>query len=170
MSSAFAFPPATDSTGMPWPPGVYEVELISINEDGRAITTPNPRYATPAGPRAKWEFSVLKVVRLTPVADREQYQANRVLAKKSLTEQTPLLAWTSISMGPKSKMRQYVEALVGRKLGKDEVVNPNNVLGHKAEATIATYLRDDGKEGVGLDHLDPLVNLGDESVPNDLPF
>lgn len=165
MSTAFSFPAASESTGTPWPPGTYEVELISIEKDDRQ--SPNPKYQN-TGPRAKWTFHVHKVVRLTPVADRDQYQANRQAAKESLTKQTPLLAWTSIAMGPKAKMRGYVESLLGRKLALDEIANPNDVLGKRAEAVVAIYLKESGGEGIGLDHLDPLVNLGDEG--DELPF
>ena len=95
---SFEFPPASDSSGMPWPAGIYQVTLLSIEPDDRPS-----RFGDT--PRAKWVFEVTKVIRLAPVADQAQRQENRAKAQKSLNEGADLLAWCNVTMNRKATMR-----------------------------------------------------------------
>lgn len=162
---AFVFPAASDSAGMPWPAGIYEVTLISIEPDDRPS-----RFGDT--PRAKWIFQVDKVIRLAPVVDAVQRQETRAKAQKALNDHLELLAWCNVSMNKKATMRGWVEALLGRALPAGEVANPRDVIGKRAEATLENYTGEDGSEKVKLAGLAPLV--GDEPATdetgNELPF
>lgn len=166
-TSNFLFPKITETGARPWPPGTYKVRLVSIEEDKTERTTPS-KYGN-GGPQAKWTFEVTDIIKVTASTDREETRERRDLARKSMTAGEMLLTWTSMSMHPKSKMRQFVQVLIGRELSVDDIVNPNDVLGHRAEAVMVAYQREDGKEGWKLDHLDPIDPLGDDDE-TEAPF
>lgn len=155
---SFVFPPATDSAGMPWPPGIYQVTLLNIEPDDRPSRFDDK-------PRAKWRFSVDKVVRLAPVADQAQRQENRAKAQKALNDHAELLAWCNTSMNRKATMRGWVEALLGKTIAVGEVANPRDVIGKSAEATLELYTGEDGAEKVKLTALAPLVEDDEDGIP-----
>lgn len=157
---SFTFPAATDTAGMPWPAGIYEVTLLAIDPDDRPS-----RFGDT--PRAKWRFQVDKVTRLAPVADPVKRQETRAKAQKALNDQLELLAWCNVSMNKKATMRGWVEALLGRQIAVGEVANPRDVIGRRAEATLETYTGDDNTEKVKLTSLAPLVA---EDADNEQPF
>lgn len=151
----FTIPVANNSSGMPWPAGLYEITCTGIEPDDRVSKFGDT-------PRVKFSFSVDKVIRITPVADQALNAENRAKAQKAKAEGADLVGWCNLTMGRKATMRSWIEALLGRQLANGEGVNPSDVIGKRAEATLETYTGDDGSEKVKIGSLAP---LGDGDQP-----
>lgn len=149
-----ALPAASNSSGSPWPPGIYQVTLQDIEEDDRISQFGE-------GPRVKVTFTVDKVVRLTPRATPAENAESKTKAKQALTDSSTLVAWCNLTMNKRATLRGWIEALLGREIGNGEIVNPNEAIGKSAEATVEAYTGQDGTEKVKLTTLTPLATEDD---------
>jgi hypothetical protein len=136
---------------MPWPAGLYVVKLAAIEPDDR----PSKFGDTP---RAKFTFEVESII------DSQE----KKVARKAISEGVTLTGWCNLTMGRKATMRGWIEALAGRPLQSGERIEPKTLIGKKAKATLVTYDREDGSEGVKLGALAPVA--ADDDDDEDQPF
>lgn len=151
----FTLPAATNASGNPWPAGIYVVTLLNMEDDDRPS-----RFGDT--PRVKVTFSVDKVVRLTPAKSPDENTKARQQAKEALANAETLVAWCNKTMAKRATLRGWIEALLGREIGNNEVVNPLEAVGKQAEALLETYTGEDGADKVKLATLTP-VALADDA-------
>ncbi len=79
---------------------------------------------------------------------------------------------TSLRLSPRSKARQWAEALLGRRLERGEELDTDTLIGRTAMATVTTVDRD----GVSYNRIESLAPVrraarpAPEPAPGDLPF
>lgn len=113
------------------PPGTYLVELVGIDEEE------NPQYERPT---AVFRFRVLRVLKLESDDPNDQDAAAEWVGRE-------IRAWVGIpqALTPRTTMRKYVEALLGRPLEEGERPRVSQLIGRRARATVEHYYTRDGK-------------------------
>lgn len=146
----FTLPAATNSSGNPWPAGIYQVTLLNMEDDDRPS-----KYEQTA--RVKVTFTVDKVVRLTPAKTADENVKAKQAAREALADNVTLVAWCNKTMAKRATLRGWIEALLGREIGNAEIVNPLEAVGRQAEAVLEQYTGEDGTEKVKLATLTPIA-------------
>ena len=134
------FAPATDQSEIELPePGKYVVKCIAIED------APDKGF----GPGVKWVFHLLEPSSMTTI--QSQYGGDYELWQ-----------FTSVKMGPKSKARPLIEALLGRPLDVDnrEVPDPRQLIGRLMLAMVIHERRDDGSDKAVVTSCKPFTQAG----------
>lgn len=135
------FAPATDQSEIVLPePDRYLVKCLAIED------APDKGF----GPGVKWVFE------LTHAATGERLP-------------NELWQFTSIKMGPKSKARPIIEALLGRPLENREVPDPDKLIGRTMVAMVIHEKRDDGTDKAVVSSCKPYADNGTVSRPRPAP-
>lgn len=120
-------PPATNA-GKPVP-GLYIGELVSIRDAGRS------QFANDKG---EYDEQVCFSWKVRKVLDSESDDPDSLVG-------TQITRYPKKSMGPRSNMRLYAEAHLGRKLEDAESLNVASIIGTLAKISV---IQKDGERGV----------------------
>ena len=138
------FAPATDVSDVELPePGKYIAKCVSIED------APDKGF----GPGVKWVFQLIDPASGTPI--QSQYGGDYELWQ-----------FTSVKMGPKSKARPIIEALLGRPLdvANREVPDPRVLVGRSMVTLVIHEKRDDGTDKATVTSCKPYTQNGAASA------
>lgn len=139
----FTLPKANNSEFSPIPVGLYIVRLKSLEQQ-----EPRPsQFSDEPQATAKWVFTVEQVI-----------DSNDEDAEEKVGEE--LWGFTSITMGKKSKMRLWTEALLGRAVTEDDDIPTTALIGKRAKATIIPHTKQDGTETTKIGSMVPYKGRG----------
>ena len=144
-----AFAPATDVSEIELPePGKYIVKCVAIED------APDKGF----GPGVKWVFQLIDPASGTTT--QSQYGGDYELWQ-----------FTSVKMGPKSKARPIIEALLGRPLdvANREVPDPRQLIGRSMIAMVIHEKRDDGTDKATVTSCKPYTQNGAAAAPTPAP-
>lgn len=127
---SFALPVATSGEFELTPAGLYVFELREL-ETGIAG---NPEFG--GGERVKWIFDIVQVI--SGDEDSEDFVGK------------DFWAWTSFTMGRKSNMRAWAEALIGREIVDGEEVTSDMLIGQRMRANVGHYKKQSGDTGAKI--------------------
>ncbi len=120
--STFTLPQATNTDAYETPPaGVYLFALKGLERGIQGAA----EYG--GGERCKWVFSIDKIIDTNEPDEADAYLGEEFWAFTSYPAR----------LGPKTKMRQYVEALLGRALDEGEEPDGDDLIGRKVKVTLA---------------------------------
>lgn len=125
------FQPVTDKLGESVPEGLYLVRVVGVGLYEPPPDAPPSQYGD--NPRAQWKFLIEQVISAdTPRPTKENPDP------KSPEEfiNYELRDYSSLTMGPKSKARDWSVALFDRELEEGETIDPDKLIGCRARATI----------------------------------
>lgn len=141
----FTIPAASNASGSIYPVGLYVFELRTIGLDDKPSQFGD-------GPRVALEFDVLSII------DSQDRKA----AKAAMQRGDSYRAWCNLTMGRKATFRAWAEALLNRTLADGEKIDPSDLIGKRAKASVIAYTKQDGTEGVKIGALQPFVADDDE--------
>ncbi len=117
--TSFTLPQATDQTGPP--AGIYVFKLKGIERGIQGAA----EYG--GGERCKWIFGIEQAIAPDDPDEVEGYIGEEFWSFTSYPHK----------LGPKTKMRQYVEALLGRPLDEGEEPDGDDLIDRKVKVTLA---------------------------------
>jgi hypothetical protein len=123
------------------PVGLYVLELVAM------VREKESRYDEYI--RIRFEFRVVSVI------DAQDRAAATALIGEIIQ------GWANLTMGPKSTMRAWSEALLDRALDEDEQPRKTDLIGRLCKGTVVPHQREDGNKTTKLKTLLPYV--GDET-------
>jgi hypothetical protein len=126
------FSPVTNQQGGEnVPEGLYLLTVNSVGMYERRDTDQPSQFGD--DPRAQWKFGIVDVISATkprPSADNPNPKAPREFVGSEIWD------YSSLSMGPRSKAREWCEAILNRELREGETIDPDKLQGNLVRGTI----------------------------------
>lgn len=122
-------PAATNTEFTGTPVGLYVCEVTGIDE----WISETPSIYGNDSPQAKWLFTIRQII------DSDADEPDMLIGQD-------IWGFSTVSMGRKAKMRQWVEQILGRSILEDEEIEDDDLIGRRCKVSIVKHTRQDGTE------------------------